>query len=431
MGLGLRIRLSAMMFLTYMIWGAWMPLLAVYLGHKEIGFSGEEIGYVFATMAIASVTAMLISGQIADRWFATERFLCVSGLLGAVALYIVSTQTSFWSFFAAFLFYTVIYVPMLSLTNSISFAHIEDAQRDFGGIRLWGTIGWIAASWPFMLILGDKPNVSELRWMFYVAAILSVALGLFSLALPHTPPKREARERFAPFRALMLLGKPAFLVLFLVALSDAMVHQCYFIWTGRFLDALHIKAKYISVAMSIGQVAEIVTMFALGFFLRKLGWRKVMAMGVLAHTIRFGIYAASAGKPQLAWLVIASNVVHGAAYAFFFAAVYIYADEHAPKDIRASAQMLFNLVILGLGQLFGSVVFGKLGDIYTTNDAINYGKLFMVPTIWALVTGAFLLAAFWPEKKVENNDDNGSGNGGLGAGEAEVEERLRDLGYVE
>lgn len=431
MELGLRIRLSVMMFLTYVIWGAWLPLLAVYLGHSDIGFTGGQIGWIFATMAIASVTAMLISGQIADRWFATERFLCVSSLASAVCIYVVSLQTEFATFFAAFLVYTIIYVPILSLTNSISFANIKDAQQDFGGIRVWGTIGWIAASWPFLLILGDTPNVSELRWMFHVSAAVSVVLGVFSLTLPHTPPKKGSRDAFAPLEAIGLLAKPAFLVLFLVALSDGMVHQCYFIWTGRFLIDLGVSAKYVAPAMSIGQIAEIVTMFALGYFLKTLGWRKVMAMGVFAHTIRFGIYALCAGHPELAWLVIGSNLVHGAAYAFFFAAVYIYADEHAPKDVRASAQILFNLVILGLGQLFGSLVFGWLGDRFSTDGAINYRALFTVPAIWALVTGAFLLIAFWPGEKLPDENENGDSDSGLGDGEAEVEERLRDLGYVE
>ncbi len=443
MELGVRIRLSVMMFLTYVIWGAWLPLLPVYLGHPDIGFTGEQIGLVFATMAIASVTAMLISGQIADRWFSTERFLCVSSLLGAAALYVVSLQTSFWPFFMAFLVYAIIYVPILSLTNAISFAHIPDAQRDFGGIRVWGTLGWVAASWPFLLILGDKATVGDLRWMFYVSAAVSVVLGVFSLTLPHTPPKREARERFAPLRALSLLGKPAFLVLFLVALSDSMVQFCYFIWTGLFLEALEVPAKYISACMSIGQIAEILTMFALGYFLKTFGWRKVMAMGVFAHTLRFGIYTLSAGKPELAWLVVASNVVHGAAYAFFFAAVYIYADEHAPKDIRASAQILFNLVILGAGQLLGSLLFGKLGDYYTTTTTqtvgevvtqvkvLDYRSLFLIPTLWSLVTGTFLLIAFWPGEKPPAEENGDVPDSGLGEGEAEVEQRLRDLGYVE
>lgn len=440
MPLGLRIRLSVMMFLTYVVWGAWLPILARYL-NDFLGFSGFQSGLVFSTMAIASVTAMLISGQIADRWFATERFLFVSHLLGAICIFVVATQESFGPLFTAMLLYAIVYVPTLSLSNSITFAHMEDAQRDFGGIRVWGTFGWIAASWPFIRLLGEQATKDDMKWTFYVAAIVSVVLAFFSLVLPHTPPKREARQRFAPFRALGLLRHPAFLVLFILALSDSMVQWCYFIWTSPFLAKLGIPDNWIMPCMSIGQIAEIVTMFALGICLRTFGWRKVMTMGVFAHVVRFGIYAFSANRPELVWLVVASNVVHGAAYAFFFAAIYIYADEYAPKDIRASAQMLFNLVILGLGQFFGSLLWGRLGDLFTrqivdevsgkATKVVDYHGLFIVPTIWALATGILLLIAFWPGQKPANEDEGDADDSGLGDGAAEVEERLRDLGYVE
>ncbi|MBN1341228.1 MAG: MFS transporter [Phycisphaerae bacterium] len=430
MPLGLRVRLSVMMFLTYVTWGAWLPLLSVYLRHPDMGFTGRQIGLVFAAMAIASVTAMLISAQVADRWFSTERFMAISSVAGAVLIYIVSMQTTFWPFFIAFLCYCIVYIPMLSLANSMSFAHMEDAQRDFGGIRLWGTIGWIAVSLPFILLLGDKADPVKLRWTFYLSGTVSVVLGLFSLTLPHTPPKKDAVERFAPFRALSLLGQPAFLILIIVTLSDAMVNQCHFMWTGPYFEALGVPARYIPLSMAVGQAAEIITMFMLGWTLKRFGWRKVLAVGVFAHVIRFGVYSYGAGKPELAWLMIACNVVHGAAYTFFFAAVYIYADEHAPKDIRASAQMLFNLVIVGGGQLFGSLVFGALGDVFEkAGGGIDYRGVFLVPTIWALVTGVVLLVGFWPTAKVTN--DNAEPDSGLGDGEAEVEARLRDLGYIE
>src|SRR4029453_19211779 len=147
-----RWRLSLMMFLEYVIWGSWLPLLALYLS-RFLGFSGTDIGWIFATLAIASILAVFVSGQVADRHVATEKFLAVSHAVGGLAMFALAFQKSFWPFFLGMLVHNVMYVPTLSLTNSICFHHLKDAQQQFGRVRLWGTIGWIAASWPVVLIL--------------------------------------------------------------------------------------------------------------------------------------------------------------------------------------------------------------------------------------------------------------------------------------
>ncbi len=437
MPLGLRIRLSVMMFCTYVIWGSWLPMLGRYLT-DFCGFSGGELGWIFATMAIASFTAMFGSAQVADRWVSSERFMVVSHLASGILMFAVSTQETFWPFFFLMLLYAIFYLPTLSLANSISFAHMPDAQRDFGGIRLWGTIGWVAASLPLFFILRGLEGEAlkqGLKWTFYLAGGMSLFLAFFSLSLPHTPPKKDAAQEFAPFKALSLLKTPAFLVLFILTLSDASVHQCYFLWTSPYLATLGIPDQWIMPAMSIAQVAEVFTMAAMGWFLRKLGWRRMLSLGVLAHVIRFAIYSYSAGKPELAWLVIASNVVHGAAYTFFLAVVYVFAEEFSPKDVRASAQMLFNLVILGIGPFIASPILGYLGDVYRDpkTGVIDYHGLFMVPTIWALITAVVLLATFWPPEEKPATDGEGDEDGsGISQDEQElIEERLRDLGYVE
>ena len=434
MALSLRIRLSVMMFFTFVIWGAWLPLLGRYLT-DFLGFSGAQLGWIFATMAIASVTAMFISAQVADRWFSSERFMFVSHLVGGILMFVVSQQETFLPLFVAMLFYAIFYIPTLSLANSISFAHMPDAKRDFGGIRVWGTIGWIAASWPMFFILRGVEGEAlktGLKAMFYIAGGSSLFLAFFSLALPHTPPKKDASQTFAPFKALSLLKIPAFSVLLILTLSDAGVHQCYFVWTSAYLATLEVPDHWIMPAMSIAQVAEIFTMAAMGWFLSRLGWRKMLSLGVLAHVVRFAIYSYSAGDPDLAWLVIASNIVHGAAYTFFLAVVYVFAEEFSPKDVRASAQMLVNLVILGLGPFLSSILWGYLGDVYKDpkSGTIDYGGLFMVPTVWALITALVLLLTFWPPEKPADNNE-GDSDSGLGEGKAQVEERLRDLGYVE
>jgi nucleoside transporter len=388
-------RLSVMMFLEYVIWGSWLPLLALYLS-GFLGFSGTDIGWIFATLAIASVTAVFISGQIADRHLPTERFLAVSHLIGGIAMFALPFQKSFWPFFAVMLVHNLMYVPTLSLTNSICFHHLKDAEDQFGRVRLWGTIGWIAASWPFVFILRGKEGAAletALTSIFWMAGGASIVLAAYSLTLPHTPPAKSG-EKNAPLEAVKLLAVPSLLVLFIVTFMDALVHACYFQWTSPFLAQIGLAENLIMPAMSIGQIAEIGTMAILGYWLKRLGWRKIMTFGILGHAVRFAIY--SLGGPV--WLVVASNLVHGFCYAFFFAALYIFVDKTFPKDMRASAQGLFNLLVLGLGPFVGNLLWGKLADVLTGPDGIDFRTLFLAPTGLAIVAALILLIGFRPDE---------------------------------
>jgi predicted MFS family arabinose efflux permease len=296
------------------------------------------------------------------------------------------------------LVYQLAYMPTMSLTNAIVFHHVADPQKDFGKVRLWGTIGWIAASWPFVFILAGKTGAdlhAALSSIFTVAGISSIALAAFSLTLPHTPPSKRETSASAPMEAIRLLREPMMLVLFVATLMKALVHQCYFQWTSPFLERAGLAANWIMPAMSIGQIAEIVTMAGLGLVLKRLGWRTTMAVGVAAHAARFFVY--SLGDPL--WLMVAINIVHGMCYAFFFAAVYIFVDENFPKDSRASAQGLFNLLILGLGPFVGSLLWGALGDRFrTAAGAVDFERLFQVPAWLGVVAALLLLVGFHPER---------------------------------
>jgi nucleoside transporter len=385
-----------MMFLEYVIWGSWLPLLALYLG-DVLKFTGGQIGWVFATQAIASAAALFLGGQLADRMVSSEKLLALLHAVGSGAMLALSMQDSFWPFFAVMLLYQIVYVPTLSLTNAMCFHHASD-PKDFGRIRLWGTIGWIAASWPFVFILAGKTGAdlhAALPSIFWVAAIASLALAAFCLVLPHTPPEKADQARSAPGQAIALLAVPWFLVLFVVTFMDALVHQGYFQWTSPFLERAGVPAQWIMAAMSIGQVAEILTMAVLGLVLRRLGWRWTMAVGISAHALRFFVF--SIGEPL--WLMVAVNIVHGLCYAFFFAAVYIFVDEHFPKGARASAQLLFNLLILGLGPFVGSLLWGALGDRFRLADGqVDFGRLFQAPAWLGIAALVILLIGFRPPR---------------------------------
>ncbi len=372
-----RFKLFVMMALEFFIWGAWLPLIFGYL--PSLGFSPGEQAWILNAFPIAAIVGMFFSNQFADRNFAAEKFLAFSHLVGGAAMiglafvksspaaiaYVTANPTAtwnpeapFWLFFALMMIHCLLYVPTISITNSIAFASMKDPQKEFGLVRMGGTIGWILAAWPFTFILVDWNQVHAANpqgvvawigtvlksgltgdalkaatvWTFIVAGVAAFALAAFSFALPHTPPKKQtegAVENFAWLEAMKLLKHPFILVLWLVTLVDSFVHNCYFNWTGWFLGAdkaaggVGIPGNWIMPVMSVGQIAEILTMFALGVTLKKLGWRTTLIVGILGHTARFAVYAFC---PQSAELIIAVQVLHGICYAFFFATVYIFVD---------------------------------------------------------------------------------------------------------
>ncbi len=396
----IKTKLFIMMILEIAIWGAWQIKIFSYM--SMLNFSAGQQGWVGSVFGIASLVGIFFSNQFADRNFSAERFLAFSHFVGGIALIATAYQKEFWPFFACFLVYGLLYVPTISVTNSLAFANLKDPAKDFGFVRMGGTIGWIIVSWPFIFLLGEKADVEQTRWVFIVAGIISFVLAAFSLTLPHTPPRKdvEGMDKVAWLKAAKLLGVPYVLVLFLVTFIDSTIHNGYFVVIDGFLQKVGISANMSMVVSSIGQVAEIVTMVILGTVLKKLGWKITLIIGILGHAARFGVFAFF-GTPDNAWLIIAIQVLHGICYAFYFVTVYIFVDAVFPKDVRSSAQGLFNLLILGVGMVVASQLFPRLAAHYTvgaeaggTGGAVDYHKLFLVPTGLALA-GIVLLALFF------------------------------------
>ncbi len=432
-----RTKLSVMMFLQFFIWGAWYELTFGYV--QDLGFESWQQSLALITFNIGALAAMFFSTQFADRHFAAEKFLAFSHLVGGLTILAAGWVTSFWPFFLLLLIHSLFYVPTLSIANSIAFANVKDPQRDFGLIRVWGTIGWIAASWPFIFILVDWARVPSLdqvgfvdwfgkalgtskeglartvgvSWIYIVAGISSFMLAGYSLLLPHTPPRPpdSSGQALAWLGAIKLLRLPFLMVLFVVTFLDASVLQCYFVWTDTFLRTIGVPSNWVMPAMKVSQLAEIGTMAFLGYFLTRLGWRTTMILGILGHTARFSVFAwlGSESQPGTTeiWIAVAINLIHGICYAFFFATVYIFVDEYFPKDARASAQGLFNFLILGAGPLVGNFLWPWLGD-HVFSKATEAGKtvvqfnyLFVVPSALAVLAALLLFLLFHPPKKVE------------------------------
>jgi nucleoside transporter len=428
MNTSIRFRLFLMMILEFFIWGCWLPLIYGYL--PSLGFTPGEQAMILNTFPIAAIVGMFFSNQFADRHFAAEKFLAFSHLVGGVAILLLAFTQSFWPFFGLMLVHCLLYVPTISIVNSVAFANMKDPQKEFGLVRVGGSIGWILAAWPFTFILVDWNKVHEanpqglVSWLgtvlqsgltgpalqqatrstYIVAGIASLVLAVYSLTLPHTPPKKvdQGADRFAWLEAVKLLRQPFVLVLWLVTFIDAFVLYSYFNWTGSFLAAakenggVGIAGNWVMPVMSLGQVAELLTMFILGATLKRLGWRVTMIIGILGHAARFGVYAF---WPE-ATPVVVVQLLHGICYAFFFATVYIFADEYFPKDVRASAQGLFNVMILGIGSLVANSVCPYLmQSVFAHNGQTNFRGLFLVPLAAALLATIGLAVFFHPPRK--------------------------------
>ncbi len=449
----MKTRLFVMMLLEFFIWGAWLPLIFGYL--PSLGFSSEqppallsflpsdwawlisEQSLILNAFPIAAIVGMFFSNQFADRHFAAERFLAFSHLVGGLAMLGLAFTKSFWPFFGMMLVHCLLYVPTISITNSIAFANMKD-PKEFGIVRMGGTIGWIFAAWPFTFILVDWAKVQSAnptgwvewlgtvlgsgltgqalqdgtRWTYIVAGVASLVLAAYSLTLPHTPPKRVeegAGGSLAWLEAMKLLKHPFVLVLWLVTFVDAFVHNSYFNWTGVFLGAsreaggVGIPGNWIMPVMSLGQIAEILTMAILAGVLKHFGWRVTMVIGILGHAARFAVYAF---LPQYPEMIIGVQVLHGICYAFFFATVYIFVDEYFPKDARASAQGLFNLMILGVGALVANPVCQMLlqSERFTKtlpneSKLTDFQGLFLVPLLCATAAAVILALCFHPPKQ--------------------------------
>lgn len=387
------VRLGVMMFLQYAIWGSWFSVLSAYM-INDLHFTGVQAGIIYSLLPFATIIAPFIGGQAADRYFATEKIISVLQFVGGALLIFISRVTDYPLMMGLMLLYCLLYAPTLVLTNSIAFINMKDSEKEFGRVRVGGTLGWIAAG----LILSGWRTFAQSAGipvfsgdMLLMGGLISILMGFHSLTLPHTPPKKEATNPWAFVEAFRMFRNRDFAVFMFIAFVVSTELYFYYLLTAPFLmtDKIGVPASGVAGVMVIAQVAEIVVMaLVLPWFLPRFGIRKTLLLGILAWPIRYIIFAI--GAP--AWLVIASLVLHGFCYVFFFTASFIYVDMVAPKDIRASAQGMIALVTLGVGNFVGSLFAGWVQTLFTSGGQTNWVGVFLVPcgiTIFCLV--AFLL----------------------------------------
>jgi MFS family permease len=459
----LNIQLSVMMLLQYAIWGAWLPIFFPFLTTYR-GFTGGQAGTLFAVGAIGAVVAPFIAGQIADRYFNTEKYLGVSHILGGLLVWGLGSIVSYNGLVVFGILYSLLYVPTLGLSNALAFHHLPDRDRDFGKVRLWGTIGWIvvgigigqyllythtpsdaeaAQAAPARLArmkdaeraealdqLTDKkapPTEAEREALllgfakkrvvvetqaegmgaaFKVSAILGWILGVWCFTLPKTPPKKSA-AKFAPAAAIGQIKKMPLLILFIIAFPLSVVHQFYFVRTAGFLGTLQSGASasidkfFASIfgvggggLMTIGQIAEIAVLGFMPLLAKKLSRKTLLGIGILAYILRFAVFAY---LPYTA-AVVPALALHGLCFGCFFFVAFMIVDEETTPDVRASAQNLFNLIIMALGVIFGNFFAGQVDTWATKGGVTNYQTLFSIP-MWICVACLIALLGLYPSKK--------------------------------
>ncbi len=379
-----RVRLSVMMFLQYFVWGSWYVAMGTYLG-ETLQFNGQQVGLAYGSTAIAAMISPFFVGMIADRFFATERMLAALHVLGGVLLLYVSTLDTFGVFYPILIVYTLCYMPTLALTNSISFHNMDDPAREFPRIRVLGTIGWIVAGYVIDLL-----GFGKTAGMFQAAGAASIALGAFCLALPHTPPAKLGHavtvRDVLGLDALKLMKERSFLVFILASFLICIPLSFYYAFANPFLSQIGVSNP--TSKMTLGQWSEIGFMIIMPWFFVRLGVKWMLITGMAAWTARYLLFSyGDAGS--LAWMLYVGILLHGICYDFFFVTGQIYTDQKAPGDLRAAAQGFIAFVTLGVGMFIGSVVSGRVVDMYRLSETVNdWQSIWMVP---ALAAGVVLV----------------------------------------
>jgi nucleoside transporter len=386
-------RLSLMMFLNYVVWGSWYVTIGTYLT-QTLHFTGTQAGAVFGTSALACMISPFFVGLIADRYFAAERVMCALHLIGAVLLYLVSTVTTFPAVYLLMLAYCLCFFPTLALTNSLTLRNVRNPASEFPRIRLFATIGHIVIN----VIIGSL-QIERSATPFLIAAGASVVMALYSLTLPHTPPK--AKDEKASWRtaigldALVMMKDRSFAIFVIASVLACIPLAFYFSFTNPYLN----ESGVVNAAgkMTLGQVAEIVMMLLMPIIFRHFPLKTILLLGLGAWSLRYVMLAfGNAGDGM--WLFYGAILLHGICYDFFFMTGQLYTDQQAPQHLRGTAQGFVMFLTYGVGMFLGSLLSGWTVDFFTTAGGRDWRSFWLSSAACSLVI-LLLLAVFFRSRE--------------------------------
>jgi NHS family xanthosine MFS transporter len=395
--MNIKFRLILMNFMQFFIWGAWLLTIGAYWFQNK-GWSGAQFGAIFSTMGISAIFMPALTGIISDRFINAEKLYGVMHILGSLVLFSIPLVGNPTTFFWVILLNMIFYMPTLSLSITVAYSALKtsgkDVVKDYPPIRIWGTIGFIAALWAVSLT-HNETSANQ----FYIASAVSLALGIYSFTLPKCPPllNKVSNKSFASalgLNAFALFKTPKFAIFFAFSMllgaalqltnayGDTYIHD--FATIPAFKDTLTVK--YPAIIMSISQISETLFILAIPFFLRKFGIKYVMLFSMLAWVLRFGLFAFGNPADGL-WMIVLSCIVYGMAFDFFNISGSLFVETQTTPEIRGSAQGLFMMMVNGFGAFFGSLISGLIINNYFTlaDHSKNWHGIWLCFAGYALV----------------------------------------------
>jgi nucleoside transporter len=391
-----RFRLGLMMFLQFSVWGAWYGQMSKYLT-TSLQATGDQVGSAYAVFSFAMIVSPFFTGMLADRFFSAQKVLAFLNILGAGILFWLIQVRDPDTFVWVMLIYCLTFSPTIALTSSIALRHIDNPQKEFPVIRLFGTLAWI-----FIVNVVGFLGIGDSVAIFKLSMAGALLTGIYALFLPDTPPAGTGKTSW-----LQVIGKDAFVlfrdrsytIFFISSMLICIPLSFYYTWANPSLTDAYIRAFpgsdpagfNIENKMSLGQASEVLFMLILPFAYQRLGVKKILAVGLVAWIIRF-IFFGTGDAAGSAWMLYAAILLHGVCFDFFFVTGQIYTDKQAGVGIKAQAQGLITLATYGLGMFFGSIIAGKVKDLYTAQGVTNWLQVWLVPAgIAAVVLVLFLL----------------------------------------
>lgn len=396
----IKYRLTALNFLEYFVWGAWLVSLGGYM-FSTLHFSGLQISSIFGTMGIASLFMPGLLGIIADRWVNAEKLLGLCHLVGAGLLVAATRVTDYQTLYILMLLNAMFYMPTIALNNTVSYIVLEknnfNIVKDFPPIRVWGTIGFICAMW-----VVDFSHWTISVSQLYVSAAAGIVMGIYSFTMPSCPPVKTASKSVVSslgLDAFVLFRKGTMAVFFIFAMFLGAALQITNAFGGPFLNSFKptypdsFAVLHPNLLISISQISETLFILAIPFFLNRFGIKRVMLMSIFAWVFRFGLFAIGNPGNGLIFLVL-SMIVYGMAFDFFNISGSLFIEREAPHSIRASAQGLFMIMTNGLGAFLGGFFSGRVIDHYTVNKVVDWPSCWFVFAGYTLVLGIVFPLAF-------------------------------------